>query len=266
MSGTVAVAGSVHGVGTNPHQGAAYVFGLPPTISTIAPADGMSVPEGQVIPAAYACTAPTGATITGCTGTTAVGARIDTDTAGTHTFTVDAVDSDGVTAARTVTYTVKPKSPVAGSRQPKPRPKRITLSITALRQAATVWRERRRLAQITAKVGRRPRPPVGTTFTFTLNDPARVHLRLTLGVPGHKLGNGCVAPTRKTAQSPRCTRTTVAGTLTLTAHRGANHIRFQGHISRARRLQPGHYTLTFTATDAGRRSTTGGPLHFTIVA
>jgi hypothetical protein len=65
---------------------------------------------------------------------------------------------------------------------------------------------------------------------------------------------------------PHCTRTTVAGTLTLTAHRGANHIRFQGHISRARRLRPAHYTLTVTATDAGRRSTTNGPLHFTIVA
>jgi hypothetical protein len=53
--------------------------------------------------------------------------------------------------------------------------------------------------------------------------------------------------------------------LTLTARRGPNQIRFEGQISRARRLHLGHYTLTVTATAAGRRSTTGRPLRFTIV-
>jgi FG-GAP repeat protein len=265
VSGSVAVAGSAHGLSANLHQGAAYVFGLQPTITTTAPADGTSVRQGQAIPAAYACTAPTGATITACTGTSGVGAPIDTATAGAHTFTVNAVDSDGVTAARTVTYTVVPKSTADGSRRPKPQPTRITPTITALRQATSVWREGSRLAQISAKARRRPRPPVGTTFTFTLNEPARVLLRFTHQVPGRKLRNGCLAPTRKTAHVSRCTRTIVAGTVRLTAHRGTNHVRFQGHVSRTRKLRPGRYTLTVTATDASRRSTTARPLRFKIV-
>ena len=199
VSGSVAVAGSAHGSGANLHQGAAYVFGLQPTITTTAPPDGT------------------------------------------------------------------PKSTADGSRQPKPQPARITPSITALRQASTVWREGSRLAQISAKARRRPRPPVGTTFTFTLNEPARVLLRFTHQVPGRKLRNDCLAPTRKTAHVSHCTRTTVAGTVRLTAHRGTNHVRFQGHVSRTRRLRPGRYALTVTATDASGRSATARPLRFKIV-
>ncbi len=201
VSGTVAVGGSARNVGANVHQGAVYVFGLQPTITTTAPAEGTRVNQGQVISAAYACTAPSGATIAACTGTTAVGARIDTATVGAHTFTVNAVDSDGVTADRTVTYTVMPKPLVGGSPPPPPR---ITPSITDLRQSAAVWREGSRLAQIAANMRARPRHPVGTTFTFTLNEPARVLLRFTQQATGRKVRNRCLAPTKKTAHSRRC--------------------------------------------------------------
>ena len=255
VSGTVAVGGSVRNVGAHVHQGAAYVFGLQPTITTTTPANGARVTQGQVIRAAYACTAPAGSTVTACTGTTPAGAPINTVTVGAHTFSVTTVDSDGVTAARTVIYTVTPT----------PEPKRIAPSITGLRQAATVWREGSRLAQITATSHARPRPPVGTTFTFTLNEPAGVLLRFTQPLIGRKVGIRCLAPTRRTTHRPRCTRAIVAGAVTLTAHHGTNHVRFQGRVSRMRKLRSGRYMLMITATDANRRSTTSPRLRFTIV-
>jgi hypothetical protein len=42
-----------------------------------------------------------------CTGTVANGAKIDTETPGTHTFTVNAADHAGNAATKTVHYTVK---------------------------------------------------------------------------------------------------------------------------------------------------------------
>ncbi len=223
----------------------------------------MATAQGQVVSAAYACAAPSGATITACSGTTPVGAPINTATVGAHTFTVNAVDSDGVTATRTVTYTVTPTPLVVG---PPPPPKWITPSVTGLHQSAAVWREGGQLAQIAAKTRARPRPPVGATFTFTLNEPARVLLRFAQqATTGRKVRNRCLAPTKKTAHNRRCTRAIVAGTVILTGHRGTNHIRFQGRLSRTRKLRLGRYALTITATDANQRSTTSRPLRLTIV-
>jgi hypothetical protein len=43
--------------------------------------------------------------------------------------------------------------------------------------------------------------------------------------------------------------------LTVNAHAGTNKVRFQGRLSRSKKLKPGRYTLTITATDsAGNRS------------
>ncbi len=60
-------------------------------------------------------------------------------------------------------------------------------------------------------------------------------------------------------------RTRVAGTLRLNAHTGTNRVRFQGRLSRTRKLVPGRYMVTLTATNAAGRSTTSRPLTFTIV-
>ena len=56
-----------------------------------------------------------------------------------------------------------------------------------------------------------------------------------------------------------------AGGLTFTGHSGANTVAFQGRISPAKTLEPGHYTLVITAANqAGMRSAPKS-LDFTIV-
>ncbi|HEY0632580.1 MAG TPA: FG-GAP repeat protein [Thermoleophilaceae bacterium] len=159
MDGNVAVVGApARKVGTNELQGAAYVFGVPPSIAIARPSAGEVFTQGQVVTASYACTAAAGATIASCNGPVAAGAPIDTRTLGTHAFAVGAIDSGGVSATRSVSYTVV----------------QARLSISALRQSASVWRR-------------------GTTFSFRLNKPARLALRFrrraaaagTLTLKGH---------------------------------------------------------------------------------
>jgi hypothetical protein len=58
-------------------------------------------------------------------------------------------------------------------------------------------------------------------------------------------------------------RTVVAGTLTFSAHVGTNKVRFEGRISKHKKLKPGSYTLLVTAT-ASREHSTPRTLHFTI--
>jgi hypothetical protein len=73
-----------------------------------------------------------------------------------------------------------------------------------------------------------------------------------------------VVQTRKNKRKRRCKRTVIAGALPpLAAHAGANKVRFQGLISRRKKLKPGSYKLLVVATVAGKRSRTG-TLSFTI--
>ena len=57
----------------------------------------------------------------------------------------------------------------------------------------------------------------------------------------------------------------IAGTLRFRAHAGANKVRFQGRISRTRKLKPGRYTLVITATSTTGPQSTPKTLTFTIV-
>jgi hypothetical protein len=59
-------------------------------------------------------------------------------------------------------------------------------------------------------------------------------------------------------------RWVLRGSLSRTVSAGAHSLRFQGRISKHKRLRPGSYTLLMTATNSlGQRST--ARLHFTIV-
>ncbi len=115
-----------------------------------------------MVRASYTCAAPAGTIITSCRGPVAAGALIDTRKAGLHSFTVKAGDRDGINAAQTVTYTVTPE--------------RAKPSITAIKQTATRWREGSKPAHIT---GRHSAPPVGTTFSFSLDQSAALTMCFT---------------------------------------------------------------------------------------
>jgi hypothetical protein len=74
----------------------------------------------------------------------------------------------------------------------------------------------------------------------------------------------CVAQTKHNTKLRKCTRTMAAGAISLSAHSGTDKIAFQGRISPTRKLKPGTYTVTFTATNA-TASSKPRSLKFTIV-
>jgi hypothetical protein len=225
ISGNLAAAAApVHQIGGNSLQGRVHLYGIPPGISVSAPADGATYRQGQRVAASFSCTAPSGAMITSCTAPVAGGARIDTRALGRHSFAVGASDTDGLTAARSVSYTVVRGGP----------------SITRLRQSARVWRRGGGLAHVAARRG----PPIGTSFSFRLSERAGLTFSFSRRAGGHAKR---------------------AGTLRLRGHRGANRVRFQGRLSRTKRLRPGRYTVSIAATAPGGGRTTSRPLSFRIV-
>jgi len=99
------------------------------------------------------------------------------------------------------------------------------------------------------------RPPLGTTFSFSLNTPSAVLLRFTQIVAGRRLGRRCLAQSPRDRRHRRCTLTLTRGTLTFTAaHAGRNRVAFQGALSRTWKLAPGRYTLMITAANSSGTS------------
>ena len=113
----------------------------------------------------------------------------------------------------------------------------------------------------TAKVAK------GTTFRFTLSEKASTRIAITETVKGHRASakRPCGAIHRD--QRKNCTRTITLVTL-IRAHttQGRNAVAFSGRYG-SRKLQPGTYNATVTATDAaGHRSRRVSGAKFTVVA
>jgi DNA-binding beta-propeller fold protein YncE len=133
--------------------------------------------------------------------------------------------------------------------------------VSRLSQSARRWREGNALP----KIARKRRLPLGTRFRFTLNEQAAVHFNFTQRKPGRRTGHRCVPATRRNTKRAHCQRTISAGRLTLAAHAGRNTLRFQGRLSRHRKLRPGRYTLVVTATDSSGVRSASRSISFTIV-
>jgi hypothetical protein len=138
-------------------------------------------------------------------------------------------------------------------------------ALSSLGQTNKTWREGKALAQLSSSKGKRGKKlPIGTIFSFKLDEPAHVTFTFTQPAHGHKVGKRCVPPSRRNRHKLRCPRTLVAGALGFSAHAGGNKVHFQGLISKRKKLKPGSYRLLVTATAAGKRSGTD-VLSFTIV-
>ncbi len=81
-----------------------YTVAADPTITITAPANNAVYHVGDTISAQFSCSG--GSPPLQCSGTAANNAPIDTTASGTKTFTATVTDSQGQTAAQTVTYTV----------------------------------------------------------------------------------------------------------------------------------------------------------------
>ncbi|MGO8907026.1 MAG: alkaline phosphatase family protein [Solirubrobacteraceae bacterium] len=167
----------------------------------------------------------------------------------------------GNAASATPLLLAVPTRPTALSDQPGGPQITTPPALTNLAESSRVWREGRAFAVL----ARRPRlPPVGTTFSFTLNAPARVSLAFTQQVGGRTVKGKCVAPAKRTRLHHACKRTITRGTLSFTGHAGTNKVSFQGRISPSKKLGLGSYTLATMASNAAGRASDPGQLSFTI--
>jgi hypothetical protein len=136
-------------------------------------------------------------------------------------------------------------------------------TITAPRQSASVWLDGGKLAQISRK--RKRRAPVGTTFSFALNEPSTVSFSFTHQVAGSTVNHKCVARTRKNAKHRSCHRTVTVGRLSFAGQIGTNQVVFQGRVSSRTKLAPGRYALVILATNSIGLTSTPVALGFTIL-
>src|SRR5207244_4857419 len=79
-------------------------------------------------------------------------------------------------------------------------------------QSHSIWREGTKLAVVS-----RATAPVGDTFAFSLNEPARVTLSFDRTVRGRKHLGKCVAPTSRNRRKPACRRALNAGAMRFSA-------------------------------------------------
>jgi hypothetical protein len=129
-------------------------------------------------------------------------------------------------------------------------------------QSHKVWREGNAVAYLSAD---RPKPPIGTTFSFTLNEQASITLAFTQRVDGRVAKGKCIAQTNLNRHAPSCKRTVTVGTLSLSGHSATKKVSFQGRISHSKKLKLGRYTLLITATNSAGVHSASTSLSFTIV-
>jgi Tol biopolymer transport system component len=111
------------------------------------------------------------------------------------------------------------------------------------------------------------RTKVGTTISFRLDEAGQVTLGFQRKATGRRVGGKCRKQTSRNRSKRRCNRFVSAGSIPAFAGKvGLNRVRFQGRLSRSRRLALGRYRVVLSVRDsAANRSTRNGPT-FTIVA
>jgi hypothetical protein len=184
-----------------------------PTISISSPANGAKVLTGSVKGTAHDASGLASVTANGkvaaLTSSGGWSANVPLH-AGKNTITAVVTNLFGNRAQTSVSVTVPP------------------VSLSSLKQSHRKWHEKPGSGQ-----------PVGTTFSFKLNEPAKVTMVFTHA--GAKEG-----------------QLSFAGTI------GTNHKAFKGRLSNGRLLAPGKYLMTVTASAYGRK-TKPQALRFTIV-
>ncbi len=144
-----------------------------------------------------------------------------------------------------------PGGPSAGS------PRRLAIGHIA--QSRRHWRETGKHHTTTRKRG----PRAGTSFSFTLSQPARVQFEFGRLGQGRLVHGACRVANRSNRRRRACTVSRVAGTLVLTGHAGRNTLAFSGGLS-GKRLAPGSYVVSVRAAGGGEVVVARGALRFVI--
>ncbi len=131
--------------------------------------------------------------------------------------------------------------------------------VSKFSQSASRWRLKGKAAK--------HKPPVGTRFSFTLNEPAAVTLTFTTTGHGRKVSKKkCVKQTAKNRKKPSCVLTVTLGTVKPKGKSGKNSLKFTGRLSNHHTLKPGKYKVTIVAKRAGAAASKPHTLTFTIVS
>jgi streptogramin lyase len=170
--------------------------------------------------------------------------------------------SDSLVCTETVTYP-NPFLVTAGAASQPVTVVAPPPTITAAHESASTWRVGHKLAQISRR-RKAKAPPVGTTFSFALNEPSTVSFSFTQQVAGSTVNHKCVARTRKNAKHRSCHRTVTVGRLSFAGQIGTNQVVFQGRVSSRTKLAPGRYALVILATNSIGLTSTPVALGFTI--
>lgn len=180
-----------------------------------------------------------------CAGATCSLGTLADNASTTATYVVQATTLGTFTATATVATTSSDPDASNNTRgfaitvtaPPPPPAKAPTLAHVS--QSHKTWRESKKLPKHATK--KEKKTPVGTTFSFTLSENAKVTLTFT---PKHKKASG---------------------TLTYNDKAGKRKLSFDGKLSNSTKLKPGSYTVTITATASGLASKPA-KLSFTIAA
>jgi hypothetical protein len=258
----------------------------PPSASISSPADNQTFNLNQSVQTTFSCTPGTGspgiqscADSNGTGGTTGtLHGTLNTSTAGAHTYTVTAASTNGQTRTATIHYTVTTPptglpptglpptglpptgSPPAGTPPTGTLPTATPLSLSGVSQSRRRWGLGVKLASFASA----RKPPVGTTFRFTLSEAAIVRFAFDQLFPGRMVNGKCVAQTARNRSPKACTRTVSSGSLSFSARAGVHALVFQGRLTQRSKLSSGNYTVTITATNpVGQQA--AKTLSFTIV-
>lgn len=104
----------------------------------------------------------------------------------------------------------------------------------------------------------------GTTFRYSLSEPARVVFTVVRVQNGRRVGGKCLKPTPSNASKPTCSRLTRIVRFAHHGVKGPNGTRFSGMYGTTK-LKPGAYHVTFLATDAAGNASEPVTLGFTVV-
>jgi PKD repeat protein len=179
--------------------------------------------------------------------------------AGTYNVMLSSADVLGNATSTSAAVLIAPAATMISTATSTP--PSVAPTIASATETNGIWREGNRLAQISKK----KKPPVGTTFSFTLNEQASISFAFTQQVGGRKVNGKCFAQTKTNRHKHACKRAVTRGTLSFTGHIGANKVHFQGRISASKKLPLGHYTLIITATTSAGQRSQPESLSFTIV-
>ena len=219
---------------------ASYTIVAPPRVTITLPANGATYTLGSHARASFGCAASAPLTVTRCTGPVTDRTAIHTSSLGPKSFTVTAVDSNGVGTVDTVRYTVVAVRP----------------TISRLRESTAIWLEHR-----SARSGL----AVGTRFSFSLDQPATLRFSFMRTQTGRLAAGRCAAATAANSHARNCTRQLPAGTLTLKAHAGTGALAFGGTTSSGA-LAPGSYTVLVSAIGVGGQRSTVQSLRFVVAS